>query len=272
MKIAVESSTLLIRNKTGVEHFVQRLLKAVLELDTTNRYQLVYMAVAGRPKPDVGLAATNLTERRIWWFPGKAYNLVLRLQMLGWPLGLGIDLLAGIKPDVFLFPNFARWPLLWTGKSVVAIHDLAFLDFPEVIKNTRHRLFLSWVVPRSVKKASLVAAMSEHTKRRIVECYGTDPTKVTVVEPSIDHEVFRPAGAEVVAAAKQRYGITKDYVLYLGTLEPRKNIRRIVEGFLALPKEVRERYQLVLAGGKGWEESDVYGLIQQAGRDQIVQT
>jgi glycosyltransferase involved in cell wall biosynthesis len=265
MKIAIEAAPLLVQRKTGVEYFTYRLTKALVELDKTNEYQLVYMAIAGRPKPDLGISGSNVRERRIWWFPGKAYNLTLRL-----PVGLGIDLLAGIRPDIFFFPNFVRWPLMWTRRSVVAVHDLAYADFPEVLPNLRHRLFLSWVVPRSIKKATLVAAMSEYTKQRIVEHYGTDPDKVVVVEPSIDHEVYRPASEAEVAAVREKYGVRKPYLLYLGTLEPRKNIRRIVGGYLGLPRELQERFQLVMAGGKGWKESDVYELVQQAGEDKIL--
>jgi glycosyltransferase involved in cell wall biosynthesis len=267
MKISVESATLLVRNKTGVEYFVQRLLKALVELDSRNKYELVYMAVLGRQKPNLEVGGKNVTERRISWFPGKAYNLLLRS-----PVGLGIDLLAWTKPDIFFFPNFARWPLLWTRKSVVAVHDLAYLDYPEVIKNTRHRLYLSWTVPRSIRKSTAVAAMSEHTKQRIIYHYGTPADKITVVEPSIDHDVYQPTSAAEVHRVRQKYGISRKYVLYLGTLEPRKNIRRVIQSYLALPEAVQASHQLVLAGGKGWEESDVYRLIEEAGREKVVQT
>jgi len=266
MKIAVESSVLIVNQKTGVAYYTQRLLQALVSMDQEDAYELVYLAFPGRKVPDFGVAAPNVSRRRIWWLPGKAYNLSLRL-----PLGLPIDLLAGVRPGIFFFPNFVRWPLLWTKKSVVVVHDLSFIESGETMVQ-RHRHYLSRVVPRSIKQANHVVTISESSKAQIVKHYGTDPEKITVITPALDHDFYRPAAKKTVSATKKRYGIEGEYLLYLGTLEPRKNLAGILKSYRALPDVVKKQYKLVLAGGKGWLDEEINQLIATAPAGQIVRT
>lgn len=266
MKIAVESSVLIVDQKTGIAYYTQRLLQALTTIDQEDTYELVYLAFPGRKVPDFEVTAPNVSNRRIWWLPGKLYNLFLRL-----PVGLPIDLLAGTKPDLFFFPNFVRWPLLWTKKSVVVVHDLSFIESGDTMIS-RHRRYLSRVVPRSINLASHVVTISESSKKQIVKHYGTEPEKITVATPAIDHDFYRPAAIKDVAAAKKRYKIEGGYLLYLGTLEPRKNIAGILNSYCALPEVIRQKYTLVLAGGKGWLDEEINQLIEDAPDGQIIRT
>jgi glycosyltransferase involved in cell wall biosynthesis len=267
MKIAIEASTLLVEKKTGVEYYVYRLLNALFTLDQKNKYSLVYIKPFFKPAPNIGLKFNNVKESRILFLTGKIYKIFLRL-----PFGPGIDLLAGVKPDIFLFPNFAKWHTFWTKRSVVVVHDLAYIDYPDVMKNTRHRLYLNWIVPRSISRSSLVVAVSQHTRKRILEEYGTDPQKVITVEPSVDKDFYRPAPPKEIKRVTELYGINRPYILYLGTLEPRKNIKGVIESFLQLEDNLKRHYQLVIAGGKGWEKSDIFTLIDSAEEGSIIVT
>jgi glycosyltransferase involved in cell wall biosynthesis len=145
------------------------------------------------------------------------------------------------------------------------------LDAPEYIV-PRHQKYLSRRVPQSVGKATHVIAVSENTKRRLVERYGTDPAKITVIEPALDHQAYQPASSEVVATAKQKYGITKPYLLYLGTMEPRKNIAGIIRAYTMLTAKEQASYQLVLAGGKGWLDTEINQLIDSLPAESVVRT
>jgi glycosyltransferase involved in cell wall biosynthesis len=267
MKIAVESSTFLIKNKTGVEHYTQRLMQAVLELDRSNTYLMTYMAFGKRPIPDFNLSASNVQHRRVRWLPGKLYNLFLRL-----PFGLPIDVIAGIKPDIFFFPNFVLWPLWQTKRSVIVIHDLAYLELPEVLKTGHHVWFLQKSITRSIKKASRVVAVSEHTKRQISKYYGVPLNEIAVVSPSLDKNAFRPASDVEIKQFKKRHGIRDNYILYFGTLEPRKNIVGLIRSYRLLPAELRAKYQLVLAGGKGWGSAEIDHELSLLQPGELVRT
>lgn len=266
-KIAVESSILLVHNKTGVEHYGERLLRALFEQDQSNLYSLVYMAFITKPNPDFQLTAQNVKQRRIAWMPGKLYNLLLRS-----PFGLPIDVLAGIKPDIFFFPNFVRWPLLITKKSVTVVHDLGFIEVPHVLKTKHHRWYLSVAVPRSLKRSSHVVAISEATKRDVITHYGIPADHISVITPAVDHSVFYKRPAHEVNRVKQKYGVNGNYVLYLGTVEPRKNIMGIIRAYAALPAEARSTYKLVLAGGKGWSNQDVQEEVKKLPQEQVIFT
>lgn len=266
MKIALDASPLLVQNKTGVGHFTQGLLEAAVRLDPSIEYELVYFAVPGRPLPPFAVKGPNVKHRRIWWFPGKLYNLLLRT-----PLRLPIDLLTRLNADLFFFPNFSHWPLVRINRSVVVIHDLAYLEVPETVIQ-RHRWYLSRAVPAAIKRATHVIAVSEHTKKQLVETYGTNPHKISVVTNAVDHNLFKPMPAPATEAVRTKYGITKPYILYLGTLEPRKNIVGVVKAYESLPAELKDQYQLVLAGGRGWLDEEIKEVISLIPQHSVVAT
>jgi glycosyltransferase involved in cell wall biosynthesis len=267
MKIAVEADVLARGPKSGIYYYVQRLFSALLELDTTSSYYFVYFGSSRRTASSFGLPPKRAQLRAIVWMPRKLYNALLRI-----PLAPPIDVLAGLRPDIFIFPAFSRWPLRQTRASVVFVHDTTFIDYPEALKTRHFGWYLRRVVPRSIRYADHVVTLSESSKRSIIANYGTEPDKITVIHPGIDHAVYAPATADRVAAVRRKYGITRDYLLYVGTIEPRKNISGIVAAYCALPADLRQRYQLVLAGSKGWKDADIEALAATVDPDDLVRT
>ena len=262
MKIGIESSVLARHQKTGVDYYTQSLIAETIKLMPASHFDLCYLSFFTR-KPALLLdPAPNITEHRISFMPGKFYNIFEHYL-----IGIPFDLLAGVKEDIFLFPNFARWPLVFAKKSVVIIYDLGFLESPDTIID-RHRRYLSRAVPRSIKKTSRILTISRSSKAQIIKHYGTDPAKIVVVEPAIDHDFYVPAPADKITEVKQRYGISGEYILFLGTIEPRKNLAGLLRAYALLPEEIQARYQLILAGGKGWlsEEIDALAAKIKAGR------
>lgn len=265
MRVGIEASPLLVENKTGVEHYTQRLLAALFKIDPRNEYWLTYLAFFTKADPELGVSGQNIHKRRISWLPGKIYNATLRS-----PIGLAIDLISGLHVDVFLFLNFARWPLQRTKNSVVIVHDLSFIEFPQVIKTLHHRLYLSWTVPRSIKKASAVIAISESTKNGIIKHYGTAPEKISVVPPAVDHDVYKPMSKSAIASLKKKHNIVGEYLLYIGTLEPRKNILAIVAAYKSLPDSVRNKYQLVIGGNRGWGNDEIESELSSLPKGELL--
>jgi glycosyltransferase involved in cell wall biosynthesis len=263
MKLAIEVSVLNNGSKTGVYHYTKRLLRAFLQLDRENQHTAVYLGA----KVDLDLGDPKLVTRNLRWLPRRLYNLSLRT-----PFALPIDLLTGLRPDVFLFTGFVRWPLTRTKRSITIIYDTAYLDYPEAIKTNHFRHYLARAVPRSIERSTKIVTISDYTKQQLVSHYGTAADKITVIPPALDHEVFRPSSNGNIELIKKAYGITKPYILYLGTIEPRKNVVGILKAYLALPESIRVGRQLVMAGGKGWMSSDFDALAKTVPAEQLVLT
>ncbi len=261
MKIGVESSAL-ARRKTGVGYYTFHLLKATAKLLPQDQFCLTYFT--GEPhRPD--LSEPNVKAWPIK-FPLKIFKLFEYYSA-----GLIYDRLAKLKADLFLFPNYMHYRLRDCPRSIVFVYDLSFIKSPEYFPG-RFRRYLARKTPVYINRAETVVTLAEATKQAIVEQYGTNPAKVHVINPGLDHQLYRPAKPEVIDQVKKKLRISGDYLLYLGTIEPRKNIEGIIQGYLNLPSDVRDRYQLVLAGGKGWLDQAIDDLIKQVPGGRLVRT
>lgn len=157
-------------------------------------------------------------------------------------------------------------PLMSSMKTIVTIHDLAFKLFPETFK-WQNRSYLNFIVPLSIKKADKVIAVSKNTKKDIIREYNVNPNKIKVIYNGVDEKYRRINDDEIINKIKEKYKLPKDFILYLGTLEPRKNIERLIKGF---NKTKKNNIKLVIAGGKGWLYDDVFKLVKKLNLEEKV--
>ncbi|MCB0114904.1 MAG: glycosyltransferase family 4 protein [Caldilineaceae bacterium] len=151
--------------------------------------------------------------------------------------------------------------------TVLTVHDLIFERYPE--HHTRlNRLFLKVGMPLFVRAADAVIAVSEQTKRDLMELYGTPAAKIQVIYQGID-ERFAPIGPPRVAEAKQKLGIQRPYLLMVGTLEPRKNHAAALRT-LARLKAKDYPHCLVIVGGKGWLFDPIQAQVGEMGLNDDV--
>lgn len=265
MKIAVESSVLARINKTGVDYYTRDLLRETIKIMPNDNFILCYLKFLGRPEGDLELSGKNVAIKRSKLLPGKIYNAFERYFIT-----IPYDWVTRVRADVYLYPNFIYWPLMFTNRSIIIVHDLGYIDMPDAIV-PRHRKYLGKFVPYSIKKATHVIAISAHTKKRIVEVYGTSPDKISVVTPAVDHSIFKPQSHPDISQVKNKYKIDGDYLLFLGTIEPRKNIVGLLESYYNLPEELKKKYKVVLAGGKGWLDEDINAWCEKLG-ERVVRT
>ncbi len=139
-------------------------------------------------------------------------------------------------------------PVLRSGRSVVTVHDLAFVTAPETMPAGRRR-YLAALTAHSVRHAAQVIAVSESTRRDLATWFDIDPDRVTVT-PLAAEERFRMSSPEALDAFRTRSGQTRPYVLSVGTREPRKNSAMLVRAFASLAGEIP--HDLVLVGPAGW--------------------
>jgi len=153
--------------------------------------------------------------------------------------------------------------------GVVTLHDLAFLRFPNVLTRTR-RLYHRTFTIRSLQRATMIISVSESTKRDAVELVGIPGERLQTVYAAIDDRFSSEIGEKEIAAFRQKYGLTEEFLLYLGTLEPRKNITALIEAYAYLRNMYARKEKLVLAGGKGWLYDTIYEKIEKLGLETEV--
>lgn len=167
------------------------------------------------------------------------------------------------KIDVLFSPSHYT-PLFSPTKSVIYLMDMSFERFgTEYFTNYDINQLKKWT-PLSVKKAKKVLTISEFSKNEIMKLYGTPADKIEVVYPAFDKEIYHGKVPKTkVLSVKKKYGITGSYFLYWGTLQPRKNISRLIDAFAKLDKP---QLKLVICGKKGWlydqilEQSKTLGI------------
>ena len=257
-----------VHQNAGLSRYTERLAAHLLtnhgaEIDLT----LFYNAHSGHPLPSSLRKAKTKTVNQ-----GQlAWRLsVLATQLLHLPF-YERALTAPPAPTLYhaaehLLPYLRR-------PTVLTVHDLIFERYPEH-HTMRNRLFLKVAMPIFVKAADAIIAVSQHTKRDIIELYGAPADKIHVVHEGIDPE-FTPGPADAVARVHRHYspGPNEDgprpYVLMVGTLEPRKNHATAMRA-LARLKAMGFPHRLLVVGGQGWLFEPVQKLVAELGLNDDV--
>jgi glycosyltransferase involved in cell wall biosynthesis len=158
--------------------------------------------------------------------------------------------------DLLHEPAFVG-PLMGTCPFIVTVHDLSFHLYPHSFR-TVNRIYLRLLTRWSVKRARRVIAVSQSTKDDLVHLYGLSPGKVDIVYNGVDAS-FQPMSSKEVGAFRAERNLPERFILFVGTLEPRKNVARLIEAYARLPKT---RPPLMLVGGKGWLYDEIFARIQ----------
>ncbi len=154
-------------------------------------------------------------------------------------------------------------PLASPVPSVVTVHDLAFLAYPEAFHATKRR-YLTAMTRLSVRRARHIIAVSAHTRDDLVHYFDVRPERVTVI-PNAADERYRPADTpDALTRFKAAHNLPDRFILFVGTREPRKNLRRLIEAF-ALLSDNDPGVKLVIVGASGWLTSDLAPLVQSHG-------
>ncbi len=153
--------------------------------------------------------------------------------------------------------------------TVVTLHDLAFLRYPEVLtraKSIYHRLFTI----RSLRRATKIITVSESTKHDAHDLVGIPQESMHTVYPCIDKSFSNVSEIGKIQAFRQQQGLADGYILYLGTLEPRKNITTLIDAYQKLRQDHGIREKLVLAGSKGWLYDAIFARVHELGLEAEV--
>jgi glycosyltransferase involved in cell wall biosynthesis len=243
MIFGIDASRAVAAQATGTEVYSQQLIRALIDAAPDRRFRLYF----SRPPADNRFQAENV-EARVIPLPRLWTHLRLSLEM------------ARRAPDVLFVPSHVL-PLLRPRRSVVTVHDLGYRHFPGA-HPALQRAYLDLSTRWNARMSTRVIADSQATKDDLVRFYETPADKIVVAYPGLEPSLRRVEDAQRLQEMKTRYGIAGDYLLYVGTLQPRKNLSRLIEAF---GKSQTGEHQLVIAGKKGWLYDDLFTQVSEQG-------
>jgi len=274
MNICLDLSPV-VHQKAGLASYARELTAQLIQIDAG----ISWSAFHYDRHPPVPLPAP-LDALPRYGVPWGAYRWRLTTAFRHF-LGLSMDrFFAGV--DLFhatehLLPRFS------SVRTVFTLHDLIFLFHPETHKPL-NRWFLTLMMPRFLRVADAVIAVSECTKRDAIRFYGIPEEKITVIYEGVNPR-FRPADPEAIAAVRARYSLPEHFILYVGTIEPRKNLAALLEAFHHLLATCSLRpapcdllpatcdLRLVIVGKRGWLYEGFFHRLRELGlEDRVIFT
>jgi len=266
MVIGVDIRMLTRGMKTGVEEYTVNLLSNMLPLDKSVKYKLFYNGYKKVKLCNYKWLNLRNVELMMFNIPNRLLDLSFRF--LKYPK---IDeLLNGV--DVFFSPHIFLSSVSENCPSVVTFHDLSFEKHPEFYSASKNYWHFSMYPKSQAERAKRIIAVSQSTKDDLVQLYGINPDKIKVVYSGVntrdqklgmlsDKQVEKQNSALKFGDIMQKYNLPDKYILYLGTLEPRKNVVGLIKAFEKLnetcSKNRHYKYKLVIAGSKGWLYNDI---------------
>lgn len=253
MLIGIDASRATVAQRTGTEGYSLHIIRGLIEQGHEHRFRLYF-----RDTPPAAL------------FPAQdnVETCVIRQRRLWTHLGLG-PAVRREPPDVLFVPaHVIPWPGTGRVPSVVTVHDLGYLHFPD-----KHPIFewlyLNWSTRHSANVAQRVIAVSKATAHDLITLNGVPPAKIRVVYSGIDETLKPVKDPQVIEALRRRLKIPGPYILHVGSIQPRKNLTRLVEAFAQI-QDCLEGLCLVLAGRQGWGYPKLLRRIHQLGLTERV--
>ena len=248
IRIGIDINEANVVNRVGSNQYAYEILKALHSIDNTNQYTLYSSKplVKDLPKAKKNWQYKVIPPAKLWTQWRLPLELIKDRNNL----------------DVFYSPGHYA-PRFSPIPTVVTIMDLAFLLFPKFFKKKDTNQLTNWT-RYSIKKASSIIAISKSTKKDIQRYYGTPAEKIKIAYPGHSSQSPIKINQQVLS----KYKLSKDYILFVGTIQPRKNIVRLIQAF----DKLTGNHHLVIAGKKGWIYKDVQKAIENSSKkDKIHQ-
>jgi glycosyltransferase involved in cell wall biosynthesis len=252
VKIAIDAST--ISTQGGPRSYVLGLLDALGRIDKENNYVVFY-------NDPVHMGRFPWAREIV--LPGRSPLCRLWREHVALPMACRrekVDLLHGPKSAV---PFWSSCP------TVVTLHDLIPITHPET-ETRAAQLYWRLQIPIAARRASFIITDSDHARREIVEMFGVAVGCIAVTPLGYPPAMDEPPDPVRNAALRKRYGLPDSYILYVGTIQPRKNLDMLIEAFARLHREGSTEKKLVIAGRKGWLYEKLFARISALGLEREV--
>ena len=245
-RIAIDAIPLLGR-LTGVGHYIRELVHQFGKLTPSYEYVYYYGYFSKR----ILIGGKQIHGIK---------NFLSKMPLVGNGLRGFRGTVAKYHPaefDLYFEPNFI--PLEINAKTIVTtVHDFSFQLFPEAHPKERVRYFAKNFL-RNVQRSTRIITDSGYTKNEAVELFRVPSELITPIHLGVDHEMFKAYPREALESCARELGLPEKFILFVGTREPRKNLRRLIQAYAELPDPVQREFRLVLVGPRGWGENELTG-------------
>ncbi len=261
MNIAIDIRCLMEKDLTGIGEYTLNLLTHLFKADNKNQYYLFYNS-----RQNVESIIPRFSQRNIHYCPFKIPNKLLNLSLKIFRRPKLNKLIEHRykteKIDLFFFPNISFFAT--DCPYIITAHDLSFEIFPEFL-SLKRKLWHRIINPRKqYQKAKQIIAVSENTRNDLIKNFNISPEKIISIYSGITPN-FRvlPTQHPGLNKIKRKYNLPEKFFLFLGTIEPRKNIETLINAFELFQPENLENYSLVIVGKPGWKYKSTFQKIEQ---------
>lgn len=253
--VFVDGEVLVLDHFSGIGHYTAALLSAVDELLSTEEYAHFEITIGLPRKLQDRVQRFGYKNFRYKTMPfsPRIANGLKRRGLLP-----PIDMIFG--KSTYVFPHFTTWPSL-RSPQIPIIYDLSFVHFPEHSAE-KNQQFLETQTAISTSRAERIITISNNSKKEIVEHYGFNEQKVDIIIPALDRTRFYRRTPAEIRRVRAKYGIFDDYILFVGNIEPRKNLVGLLKAYKNLTPSLQDKYALLLVGAKGWKDGEIRDLIE----------
>lgn len=236
----------LARKRDGIGSYTEYLLRGMLD-QAPDHFRFKAILFSDQRKTPKLLTEGDSFHYVYLPFPRRLYATIFRI------FSLPVNAWLPEPPHAVWYPNFACFPFISGARRVLTVHDLSYRHFPEMLTK-RNLSYLRRAVPRSVQQGSHLLTVSKHVAAEIKQLF----------KPTAAIDVIHPPVQLSTAPKKPKINLPKQYLLFVGTIEPRKNIPGLLDAYAQLPDSVRQSYKLVIAGRKGWIDARDFAKLQSA--------
>ncbi len=269
MRVGVDIRLLARGTRSGVEEYTINLVSHLVRIAPDIRFKFFYNALK-RERLSFPWVRRSNVEVRESSYPNRAFDVVAR----NFSFPKVDELLGGC--EVFFSPHFFVAPVSANCKKIVVFHDLSFEYYPEFFSFSKRVWHHSTNPRKTAEEAGALIAVSESTKADLVACYGIDPEKIQVIYPGVNSSFSPVHDKRVLRDIRAKYLLPESFILYFGTIEPRKNLVGLIKAFEELKSASSKsaaQIKLVIAGSPGWLYKNIFREAQRSHfRDDIIFT
>jgi glycosyltransferase involved in cell wall biosynthesis len=253
MRIGIDCRTILNPEKddlVGITHYTYQLVKHLINLENKKNEFILFF--------DKEVAKKNITKFskpwvKIKYFPFIQYKKFLPIVYFHFLISA---FLKRENLDVWHSPA-PNLPLSYDEPSIVTVRNLSIYKFPKLFPPSQF-LNVKMIMPNALKRAKKIIAISQSIKQDLIKIFKTPANKIEVIYNGINKELFHNPPKSEIEKIKNQYKIKENFILFLGTLEPRKNIETLIEAYELFQKNSTIKYQLVIAGKDGWNAQKIH--------------